>query len=299
MGSLLAIWSHARIIDVSMHLSVIIPTYNRVDVLRRTLNLLTTQTLRRSEFEVIVVDDGSTDTTQELLAAVQQSGTLDLKYTHQKNSGQATARNTGIAMAHGKILVFDQDDMLPRPSFLTDHLRFHILHPQLFACALGRVVWHAEVPQNSFTHWLDTSGVQFKFHDLTRGHTTDYRRFYTSNISIKKEFLGEDRFDTEFHGWGWEDIELGYRLQLRGMRLYYWPEACVEHLHPMTDADLEERQYSSGKNAALFLRKHPEARILATGGKHLLQRTRAMLFPWTYWSRAKRAFHRGMQNAKR
>lgn len=278
-----------------MQLSVIIPTFNRADVLRRTLNLLSVQSLAKTEFEVIVVDDGSTDETPRLLEEWRIKNALNLKIHHQENSGQGVARNRGIEMARGEILVFLGDDMLPTPGLLEAHLKFHILHPEAEFVALGIVTWHPELRITRFMRWLETSGVQFKFFDLKRDAETDFFRFYTANISLKKKFLNSERFDPDFRGWGFEDAELGYRLAKKGMNLIYWPEAHVQHFHEISADSLAARQFSAGRNATLFQRKHPDAAILPRGVKLFLQIFLAYVFPFTYWSRAKRAFLAGIR----
>ncbi len=280
-------------------LSVIIPTYDRVDVLRRMLNLLTTQTLAQTEFEVIVIDDGSTDETPRLLREWETKGLLNLKWESQPNSGQGAARNRGIELATGEILLFLGDDMLPVPSLLEAHLKFHILYTEVTMGCLGLVEWHSELIVTRFMRWLTTSGIQFRFNDLKKGEQVDYKRFYTANISVKRELIGTERFDTDFTGWGYEDIELGYRLQRKGLKLIYTPEALVQHLHEITPANLSKRQFQAGKNEVLFARKHIELDLLPTGLALLVRRVLAGLLFFTYWGIATRARLAGIAAARR
>jgi glycosyltransferase involved in cell wall biosynthesis len=275
-------------------ISVIIPTFNRAEVLRRTLNLLATQTLSKNEFEVIVIDDGSVDETPRLLAEFQAKQVIDLRFVSQKNAGQGVARNQGIAMAADKILLFLGDDMLPQPDLLEMHLRFHILHAADTAGCLGLVEWHPELEINRFMRWLMRSGAQFKFHNLRRGQLTNFWRFYTANLSLKRALLGTERFDSDFHGWGYEDAELGCRLQKKGLQLFFESAALVQHLHAMNADDLAERQYQAGQNAVLFQKKHPDVEILPRGAKLFIQKILAKLLPFTFWGRAKRAFLEGI-----
>jgi glycosyltransferase involved in cell wall biosynthesis len=279
-------------------LSIIIPTYNRYETLKRNLNLLAAQTIAMAEFEVIVIDDGSSDETPRFLADFAQRSPYTLKVITQKNSGQGVARNAGIEIASGEIIIFLGDDMLTNPNFLEAHLRFHVTHPENGEAALGLVAWHPEIKPTHFMRWLTTSGIQFKFNDLRRGKPTDFHRFYTSNISLKREFLGNERFDSSFHGWGFEDTELGYRLQQRGLRLIFWPEAVAQHLHFITPDNLASRQFAAGKNAFRFAQLHPEAEILPVGKKLFLQKLIALLLPFTYYGKAKKAYLAGIAAAK-
>jgi glycosyltransferase involved in cell wall biosynthesis len=289
-----------------IQISVIIPTYNRAEVLDRNLRLLSVQTLPRREYEVIVVDDGSTDETPRLLAEWQTKELLDLKVLTQKNSGQGSARNAALELATGRQVLFLGDDMLPTPGLLEAHLRFHIHNPERQAACLGRVVWHPEITVTPYMHWLTgesgflARGAQFRFHDLVAGQQTDFWRFYTANLSLKREFLGGDRFCTDFGaGWGYEDAELGLRLTKRGLRLLYWPEALVQHYHPMTPEQLTARMHSAGQQAVRMQRLHPEVPLLPRGAKLLLQWLAARLLPFTYYRQAKRAFLAGLDAASK
>lgn len=278
-----------------MKLSVIIPTFNRADVLRRNLNLLAVQTVSKDQFEVIVVNDGSLDGTSRVLNEWQAKNELSLKVIQQNNSGQGVARNSAIEKAQGEILLFLGDDMLPKSDLLEKHLFFHEINPAPEKAALGLVLWHPEIKVTSFMRWLTSSGVQFKFDDLKDGDSVDFRRFYTSNISLKRSFLGAERFDPDFSGWGFEDAELGYRLQQKGLKLIFLAEAVVQHFHEIDKSSLSERQKMAGKNAVLFQKKHPEAKILPKGIKLVLQKIIATLLPFTFYGQAKKAFLKGIK----
>ncbi|NOH01796.1 MAG: glycosyltransferase family 2 protein [Chloroflexi bacterium] len=106
-----------------MEASVIIPTYNRAGKLRRCLQALAGQTHPAADFEVLVVVDGSTDDTLEMLAALQTP--FRLRVIPQSNAGQCAALNRGAAEAHGRICIFLDDDITVTPRFLEEHLRPH------------------------------------------------------------------------------------------------------------------------------------------------------------------------------
>lgn len=280
-----------------MLLSVIIPTFNRADVLPRTLNLLTTQTLPAADFEVIIVDDGSTDDTPAILKNWRRQTDLQLQILTQKNAGAGAARNRALDAARGAVLLFLGDDMLPLPDCLAAHAHFHAAHSQKEKAALGFVRWHPDLPRTRYLRWLETSGTQFRFHDLAAGQRTDFWRFYTANLSVKRAFLAAERFDTSFTGWGFEDIELGYRLSRRGLDLRYLPAAVVEHLHPQSPADLGRRMQAAGRNAAHFERLHPGVGAVPRGAKKWAQLLLAYAWPFTFWARSKRAFCAGVRRA--
>ena len=93
--------------------SVVIPTYNRKDMLREALNSLAQQTYPTDRFEIIVVDDGSTDGTDQIAAVAFP---FTLRYFWQTNQGDATARNLGARQSQADILVFLDDDILVEPT---------------------------------------------------------------------------------------------------------------------------------------------------------------------------------------
>ncbi len=280
-----------------MKISVVIPTFDRAEVLRRNLNLLATQTFH--DFEVVVVNDGSTDSTLRLLAEFQKKVDFPLHFFTQKNFGAAAARNLALSKISGELVLFLGDDMLPRNNLLGMHAKFHEKFPsENFAC-LGLVRWHPEIRITRFMRWLEKSGVQFKFDDLAQNSETDFWRFYTSNLSLKKSFLNDVKFDENFGGWGFEDIELGYRLTKKGMKLLFEPRAVVEHFHAISADSLAKRQFAAGKNFVRFQKMHPEIPILPSGPKLFAQKAVAIFLPFTFYGRAKKAFLAGIAAARR
>src|SRR5919205_3892081 len=113
----------------SVELSVIIPTYNRREPLRTCLEALSGQTI--ANFEVVVVIDGSTDGTREMLAAMATP--YALRAIWQQNSGQCAARNHGAAMANGRYFLFLDDDIIADPGLVAGHLRAQLEHGGILA----------------------------------------------------------------------------------------------------------------------------------------------------------------------
>jgi GT2 family glycosyltransferase len=209
-------------------LSIVIPSRNRREVLLETLARLARQDVS-DRFEVIVVDDGSSDGTS---AALQSSDwpTFDLVPFHQDHRGQATARNLGVSRARGEVCLFLGDDMWPPQDLVRRHLRFHAAHPDREAALLGRAQWAPETLPTPFMRWLE-GGIQFEFGAISDRQDVEPRFFYTANVSVKTELLRDvGGFDESLRDG--EDIELGFRLQRAGMRLVYDPETFVDHFHP-------------------------------------------------------------------
>ena len=216
-----------------MHaIGVVIPTYNRADALLVCLQHLERQTI--TDFEVIVVDDGSTDSTPQQIEQFLRKTSLNLRYARQGNAGPARARNLAISMLTAPICLMIGDDIFASSNFVETHLKLHQQRPELQVAGLGLTRW-SETGQKvtKFMRWLDASGNQFAYGDLLDGISPDWNHFYTSNLSAKTELLRQYPFDESFPHAAMEDMELGYRIRRqRGLELVFMPAAVAYHLHP-------------------------------------------------------------------
>lgn len=264
-----------------MFFSVVITAYNRAEILKQTLSAFFNQSVDVKDYEVIVVDDGSKDNTGKVVKEFQKKH-KNLKYIKQKNQGQGAARNTGIKIAKGKVVVIGQDDIVPTYDFLYEHQKFHYLYPDENAAVLGFTAWHPELKVNRFMNWMVNGsfilglfgGHQFAYEKLYGKKMADYNFFYTSNISLKTTLLKKFPFDTRFSGYGWEDIELGYRLEKEvKLKLYYNSWALGYHHHYMEDSSLKSRMESIGKSAWLIDGKYPELKKVPGFTKKLILQT--------------------------
>ncbi len=247
------------------YLSVLIPTYNRAQKLDRTLAYLHDQSLSSDSYEIIVVDDGSTDETERVLKKWANQSSL-VQVLKQKNSGQGVARNKALKRASGEIILFIGDDIYATPDFLLTHVQFHQDHPEENKACLGLTEW--EAPTTPFMQWLTHGGPQFAYDQLNPQREASFWFFYTSNLSLKRSLLQKETFDEDFKAYGWEDIELGYRLMKKhDLKMIYTPQALATHDHPMEEKDLERKMKSIGKTALVFQKKHPEVRVLPQGIK--------------------------------
>ena len=242
-------------------LSVVMPTYNRRTILRKTLLAFVSQTIPPEHFEVIVIDDGSSDETRAMLQSFQAPFTL--RILTQPHRGPNAARNMGIRAARGNLVLLTGDDMIPEPGFIESHLKFHSQYPSEHDAMLGFIDWSPEITVTPFMRFLVSpeGGQQFAFHEVKNGQA-DFRLFYTSNISLKRSLLlkQETLFDPDFVYPAYDDIELGYRLAGQGMRLYYQPIAITSHHHEMTPEGFVARQRNAGRMAVILAEKHPELR---------------------------------------
>ena len=235
------------------YFSVVIPTFNRIEMLVRVLDALDAQQ-RAPEFEVIVIDDGSADNTRGVME--RRRG---ITFRSQPNFGPGKARNHGVSLAFGRFIVFLGDDTVPERNFLEQHARVHRESGDdpLVAC-LGYTGWPAEERVTAFMDYINDYGLQFGYKLIEDGATVPFNFFYTSNISIDRKLLVEFPFDTTFPSAAWEDIELAYRLEKRGLKIRYNAAAVTRHYHQMTVDSFARRQFTVGKSGAIFYRKHPE-----------------------------------------
>lgn len=257
-----------------MEFSVIIPTYNRAGVLSRTLKALAHQEFpgestrggaqaaksdSGSDFEVIVIDDGSVDDTPEIVERLAREYPVPLRYFRQSNRKQGAARNRGASEAQGRQLLFLGDDMVPAPAFLQEHARSHRRISDPKCVVIGYCPWPEEFRVTRFMGYVGEQGWQFGFSLIEDPQRVPFNYFYSSNLSLNRTFfLNSGGFDEDFREYGWEDIELGWRLKKSGMRLVYNPQAISYHFHPTSLAEFIERQKRVGRSAWTFYEKHPE-----------------------------------------
>jgi glycosyltransferase involved in cell wall biosynthesis len=250
-------------------ISLIMPCYNRAYDLVKVLEAYDSQ-LGNPGFEIIAVDDGSSDRTYEILRSFQPAH-FSLKVIHQqRNQGPAMARNVGITLASSPLILFVGDDILPDSYLVHGHLAAHRYYPNQETAILGKVVWPNDLPVNTLMAHIDGIGAQqFSYHYLRDGQEYDFRHFYTANISLKRDLLISQSkwFDTAFPFAAFEDVELSFRLAQTGMRIIYSSPLIGYHYHSHTIWSFSERQYRAGLMACLLVRIHPRSRNLIIGKK--------------------------------
>lgn len=238
------------------YFSVVIPTHNRLQMLQQVLRSLEEQA-GAPEFEVVVIDDGSSDGSAAALAAYK--GSHPFTFRSQANAGPGRARNHGVSLASGRFVLFIGDDTVPETNFLAEHARVHRASNDdpLVAC-LGYTGWPASERVTAFMDYINDYGLQFGYKLIRDGEVVPFNFFYTSNISVDRSLLAAHPFDTTFPAAAWEDIELAFRLKELGLKIVYNARAVTRHHHPITIDLFARRQYTVGKSGAIFYRKHPE-----------------------------------------
>ena len=243
--------------------SIIIPTHNRLPILKRTLELYESQKGIDFPFEIIVVDDGSTDATWDFLSSYAATK-FSLACHRQENKGPAQARNLGIRQSRGQLLLITGDDILPDENFLAGHRAAHHSQREMLA-VLGQTLWHPELHLNSVMKHIDgAGGEQFSYQHFKNRQRMRFWYFYTSNISFPRAALNklDKLFDTDFRNAAYEDVEFAYRLMGNSKKILYCEELRGYHHHIHTLESFARRQYLAGCMASVLANKHPELKSI-------------------------------------
>ena len=232
-------------------ISVIIPTYNRKETLLQCLQHYERQVFPLDRFEIIVVDDGSSDGTWEMLKEFREKTKCLLTCFRKENGGPGTARNLGIMKASGDILLIIGDDIFPDENLLFEHFSWHSnLYPLDNMGVLGFVTWDRDPSPSPLMMWLER-GYQNAYHLIYHREEVSWKFSYTGNISLKRVFLETTRelFDERVLAYGYEDIEWGFRLHRKGFRLFYNENAIGYHHHWQTLEASLQRVQKVGRSA--------------------------------------------------
>ena len=240
---------------MSIRISVQICSYNRSHLLERSLRALMAQDLPPDEYEIVFVDDGSTDGSADMARRLAEESACRIKVFSKPNDGLSRARNLGIRNCEGEIILFMDDDTFADPALLREHLVVHAQYPD--AVVTG---WVNHIEE------LDPQGPR-------KYVMADYSRsfFWTSNVSVRKKYVDEvGGFSDDFREYGWEDMELGFRLKNLGLKKHVNEKAIVSHFKPPKQKkDLPgmlRQSESSARSALIYIKKRPGIRSrMATG----------------------------------
>ena len=240
-----------------MDISVVVPTFNRKEIVKRTLETLFAQDPSTASYEVIVVVDGSTDGTLEALRALNPS--IRLRIIEQENRGPAGARNTGYRAAAADLVLFLDDDMLCDPGLVAAHIAAH--KPSGPIVAFGAIFLSPDSPPSLAAECFKREiGALHMKNELGGEATWKLTDCVFSNTSLPSRLLEEfGGFDETFRMR--EDLELGFRLFSAGVRPQYIKEAIAYQSYNKTDADLIRDAEAFAVGDVMFACKHPEASL--------------------------------------
>lgn len=245
-------------------ISVVIPTKNRAPYLEKALRALGGQTLDRELFEVIVADDGSSDDTASVVSLFGER--LALKYMPQQSKGIAEAKNYGLTGVEAPLVLFLDDDDVAHATLLEEHIATHRRHPEMEAAVLGRTDLSSEVRQWPLMRFVtETGGYLFSYYKIADGQSLDYTFFWGGRSSCKTSLLAERPvFQPEF-AFGCEDIELGFRLAGRGLRVIYNALALSTMVRRASFTAFCERVERQGRANVMFYARHPVEEVKRWG----------------------------------
>jgi GT2 family glycosyltransferase len=230
-------------------------TYNRAALLERVLEACFDQTVADDSYEVVLVDDGSSDETPSVIERARLHAPCAFIVVSQENRGLAGARNSGIARARGERIIFIDDDVLVLPNFVAEHLRSHAASPE--AIVRGGAIEVESLDELPPPVWS------------IKNYSGNY--FWTTNVSAPLATIRAiGGFDESFSEYGWEDIDVGLRLRARGVKAVFNPRALVYHFKPPLRASSIEAMVrqarAKARTAVALARLHPHWRAyLATG----------------------------------
>lgn len=236
------------------YISVVVPTYERPQLLRRCLRHLLDQTVPPTSYEIVVVDDASSQPVRPTLESDFTQQDPAVRWVRIERNSPALARNAGIEAARGQVILFINDDVLALPSMVEEHRRIHESGTPLVA-GLCRLETDPALQDSAFSRFWDPFG----FSHLKGDQVLDCHYFWTNNISVRRELLLEQGgFDTEFRVPHHEDVELGYRLEQTGLRIHYRDRLVGIHHHRFTLQSACTMMYGRGAAFHILRRKVPE-----------------------------------------
>ncbi|MFZ0747492.1 MAG: glycosyltransferase family 2 protein [Terracidiphilus sp.] len=240
-----------------MEISIVVPTFNRREIVTRTLATLFAQDFPAAGCEIIVVVDGSTDGTAEALSSLRPG--CRFRVIEQENRGLAGARNTGYRAAKADLVLFLDDDMLCDPGLLGAHVAAHKEAGPVVA--FGALFLSADSPSSlaaeCFNREIGAFHLRRKNDPAATWQETDC---VFSNSSLPRKMLEEvGGFDETFRMR--EDFELGVRLFSAGVQPRYIGAAIAYQYYEKTSSDLIRDAEAFAVADVMFARKHPNAQI--------------------------------------
>ncbi|MDF5732413.1 MAG: glycosyltransferase [Rhizonema sp. PD38] len=237
------------VVGESVFFSIVIPTYNRKPILEKCLLALEMQSVQG--YEVVLVDDGSTDGTLEWLKE-NKTEFPHVRVFNQNHNGPAVARNLGVEQALGDTIIFIDSDLVVTENFLQAHTDA-LLQGQKTLGSDRFFTYGAVINTCNFDN---PTSEPYKLTDFSAAF------FATGNVAIPKHWLEKaGLFDISFQLYGWEDLELGVRLKKLGLQLIKCPAAVGYHWHPPFNLEqiprLIDREIQRGRMGVLFYQKHP------------------------------------------
>jgi glycosyltransferase involved in cell wall biosynthesis len=236
-------------------ISVVIATFNRMELLRRTLPALVSLRSDGVEHEVLFLDDGSTDESRLMIESEARRSSGRIRYLALPHSGSpGRPRNVGIREAKGRVILLLDDDVIPDPELVLKHWAFHQRNPGKEVAALGELYLSDEARSDPMSLFHTSP-----YDEVRRKEKLDYLFFWTGNLSLKRAFMLEHGlFDEDPALHPLEDMECGYRLFAQGLRLEFLPEATGAHEHKLDPVVVPQKGLRTGRAQFALVCKVPD-----------------------------------------
>lgn len=271
-------------------ISVIICTHNREQYLCANLQSLANQSIDKGSFEIVLIDDGSTDGTRQVVDSFSHQ--LPVRYFYQNNSGLSSAKNHGVFAARSRVVLFFDDDDIATPTFLEEHIMFHEKYTDEKFAVLNHTAWAPNIKVTPLMEYITGGGCfLFSYPLIRNGQILNYTYFWGGRSSCKRSLLlkhGLFRQDIKIH---YEDIELGYRLAKNAdLKVIYNARAISYMAREVNFDDFCKRMYLQGQSSYLFGKIHDCEEIIR------YCELEGML---TRWQKTKPGFYEKMQVTRR
>ncbi len=235
------------------NLSIVIPTFNRKTILKKSLDAYARQTARNQILEILVVDDGSSDGTNEVVSEFARSAPVPAACLRKENGGLSSARNLGIREARGELILLIDDDIIPSEDLVSEHLAWHKKYPDLQTAISGSVPYSPDVNPTPFMRWWGLDGLRYEPPQLYPGKAVSYWMIQFCNTSVKRAiFETAGLFDEQFKSYGYEDVEFAYRFVQSGGRAIFNPAAVGYHYKRVSFAEACQLREKSARARRYF-----------------------------------------------
>lgn len=265
----------------NLRISIVIPLYNRREMLGRTLAMISHQTYPLELIEVVVADDGSGDDPISMIEAFQDK--MEIKYVRQADLGYrlSEVRNLGIRSAMNEFVILLDCDMAPIPTMVETYARYLGVNRRALFCGHRRYVDANSISVESLVesprqmlrlpdietmnekmkrdgHVLDWRMPMYRESDNLRFEKYPFRAVCGGNIGFHKSlFERAGEFDEEFRAWGKEDTEWGFRVWNRGDYIVPLYEACGLHMEPPGGRNETDRELGLKEVMPTFIDRVP------------------------------------------
>ena len=246
--------------ESAARIAAVICTRNRASLLSRTLESLANQTLEKSAYEVVVIDDGSIDDTRHVAGAF--AARVPLRYVYERSAGLASAKNLGLFSTVSPLVAFLDDDDVAAPDMLEEHVRSHERFAGANYGVLGRTRLDAGLVSDPLMHFVTEVGCfLFSYPGLKDGDVLDYSYFWGGRSSCKRSFLLDHGVFNPVFRFGCEDIELGFRLSRHEFRVVYNARALSAMARKVTVDGFCDRLVQQGRSNFVFSQLHTDPEV--------------------------------------